>query len=142
MGALPEPHFIQVRLAFGGGASDHGRELGLVVAIVRDVVSVRLPLCAGVRRYQVDSTKRLRGALKRRNLLRLGGRPIAIISDRYHAILLPYGPREDAARLAAGYGVVIPPGDLPVGAGASGGVAFNSRLVHSSDPAGVTTRSG
>jgi hypothetical protein len=126
---LPEPHHIQARLAFGGGASDHGRALGLVVAVERDVVTVRFPLRTGTCRYQVDCRKRLRGALRRRDLLKLGGRPVVIVSNSYDAIQLPYGPTEDAARMAAGYGVVVPPGDLPVHAGASGGVVFNVRLV-------------
>lgn len=129
MGALPEPHHIQARLAFGGGASDHGRELGLVVAVKGDVVTVRFPLRAGTWRYQVDCKMRLRGALRRANLLKLGGRPIAIVSDRYHAIQLPCGPREDGPRIAASYGLLIPRSDLPVAAGASSGLVFNVRPV-------------
>ncbi len=129
MGALAEPHFIQVRLAFGGGVPDHGRALGLVVAVEGDLVTVRFPVRPGVRRYQVAGAERLQDALRREDLLRLGGRPIAIVSDRYHAIQLPYGPPEAAARLAAGYGVVIPRGDPPAGPGESGGVVFNVRPV-------------
>jgi len=127
--SLPEPHYIQARLAFGGGSPDHGREFGLVVSVAEDVVSVRFPLRTGICRYQVDSAKRLQEALDREDLLKLGGRAIAIVSSRYHAIQLPYGPREDAARIAAGYGVVVPRGDLPIGAGASGGVVFNVRAL-------------
>ncbi len=137
MGALPDPHFIQARLAFGGGAPDHGRAFGLVVAVADDVVTVRFPLRPGVRRYQVDSAERLESALQREDLLRLGGRPIAIVSDRYHAIQLPYGPREASERLAAGYGVVVPHGDLPVGTGESGGVVFNVRPASPDGPMSV-----
>ncbi len=129
MDALPQPHFIQSRLAFGGGASDHGRMLGLVVAVEGDVVAVRFPLLPGVRSYQVDSEERLRTALQREDLLRLGGRPIALVSDRYHALQFPYGPRENAVRLAVGHGVVLTLDDLPVGEGESGGFVFNVRPV-------------
>ncbi len=129
MDALPQPHFIQARLAFGGGASDHGRMFGLVVAVEGGVVTVRFPLRPGVRRYEVDSAERLQAALEREDLLRLGGRPIALVSDRYHALQFPYGPREEAVRLAVGYGVVLTLDDLPVGEGESGGFVFNVRPV-------------
>lgn len=129
MRTLPEPHFIQVRLAFAGAAPDPGRELGLVVAVEGDVVTIRFPRRPGVRRYQVDSAERLQAALGLEDGMRLGGRPVAVVSDRYHALQLPHGSPEDASRLAASYGVVVSPGDVPAAPGLSRGFVLNVRPV-------------
>lgn len=126
MERLGEPHHVQARLAFGG-ASDHGRAFGLVVAVEEDLVTIRFPLRAGTRRYQVDCASRLRDALDREDLLRLGGRPVAIVSDTYHALQLPHGTPADATRLAARYGIVVPGNEPPAEAGRPAGVVFNVR---------------
>jgi hypothetical protein len=127
--ALPPPHHVQARLAFGWDGPDQGRELGFVVSVEGDVVTVRFPLRAGVRRYQVDSRQRLRGALRRKDQLRLGGRPLVIVNDRYHALQLPHGPPGEASRLAAEYGLLVPLDGVAAGSGLAGGMVFNVRAI-------------